>query len=60
MGTGVSHYCEHELIDNILKFDRDDYEKKVGLFVKKFGIIEDGQASKRVVDIIEKIFSRGL
>ena len=49
-----------ELIDNILKFDRDDYEKKVDLFVKKFGIIEDGQASKRVVDIIEKIFSRGL
>lgn len=44
-----------ELIKNILEFDEKMYNEKKEEFIKKFGIIEDGHASKKIVDIIEKI-----
>lgn len=44
-----------ELAQNILKFDMDKYSLEVEQFLKDKGCMEDGQASKRVVDLIEKI-----
>ena len=42
------------LILNIKEFDERLYEEHVKEFMKKQGIIEDGHASERVVDIIEE------
>ena len=44
-----------ELIKNILEFNRDLYKKKTEQFIKQVGIIEDGYASERVVDLIEDL-----
>lgn len=44
-----------ELVENILSFDQDSYEEKVREFVEKVGILEDGHASRRVVELIEKV-----
>ncbi len=43
-----------ELISNILNFDIHKYETDVDLFMDKVGIMEDGQASARVVDLVEE------
>ena len=43
-----------ELMDNILKFDEESYKEKSDDFMKEVGIFEDGKASGRVVDLIEK------
>ena len=44
-----------ELIENILSFDEKSYAEKAAQFIKKVGIIEDGKAAKKVVDMIEHI-----
>ncbi len=45
----------NELINNILNFDNDKYQKEVEQFLREKGCIEDGNASKRTVDLIEEI-----
>ena len=41
-----------ELIDNILKFDADEYLRQSEAFVSKNGIINDGNSTERLVDFI--------
>ncbi len=43
-----------ELVKNIEKFDIDEYKKKIDDFSLEHGVLEDGYASERVVDLIEK------
>lgn len=45
---------DDELYHVIEKFDKDIYEKKVSDFLSRLEIMEDGRASERVVDIVEK------
>ena len=47
----------YELIKNIENFDYEEYKQKVEDFLKDKGCMEDGHASERVVDLIEKIMS---
>ncbi|MEG7531895.1 MAG: CDP-glycerol glycerophosphotransferase family protein, partial [Hungatella sp.] len=42
----------HELLENILQFDENDYRKQIDRFQKNTGVLEDGHASARVADII--------
>ena len=44
-----------ELVENIKNFDYKQYEIKVDEFLQEKGCMEDGLASKRVVDLIENI-----
>ena len=44
-----------ELINNILNFDNEKYKKAVETFLRDKGCIEDGEASKRVVNLIKGI-----
>lgn len=46
-----------ELLENIRSFDAIAYENKRRAFIKKAGMIEDGHASERIVDLIEKIYA---
>ena len=41
-----------ELMRNIEQFDETDYKQKTEIFLKEMGIVEDGKASERVVDLI--------
>lgn len=41
-----------ELIENIKKFDEEKYYKEVEEYFDKVGLIKDGQATKKIVDII--------
>lgn len=43
-----------ELTDKIMKFDEEEYQKKVKDFMKEVGMFEDGGASARVADLIEQ------
>lgn len=43
-----------ELMENIEKFDADKYREKTEIFMRKAGIFEDGKASERVADLIER------
>ena len=43
-----------ELISNIKQFDNDRYKKELKDFFDEVGLKETGNASKKVVDIIEK------
>lgn len=43
-----------ELSENIRKFDEDSYKRMIDLFSNKHGVLEDGHASERVVDVIEE------
>ena len=47
----------YELIKNIENFNYEEYKQKVEEFLKDKGCMEDGHASERVVDLIEKIMS---
>ena len=47
----------NQLIENIMRFDYKEYKEKVEIFLKEKGCVEDGHASERVVDIIEKVMS---
>lgn len=44
-----------ELVDNIAKFDDMEYKAKIDAFSSEHGVLEDGHASERVVEIIENI-----
>ena len=44
-----------QLANNILNFDNEKYQKDIDLFLADKGCMEDGHASERVVDLIEKI-----
>lgn len=46
MPCSIAHSNE-ELINNIIEFDSDDYERKVDHFIKEKGCIDDGNASQR-------------
>ena len=48
-------YSNDELMDNILSFSSDTYKKSVAEFIAKVGIFEDGYASRRIADIVEKM-----
>lgn len=41
-----------ELVENIARFDIEEYIKKVEVFSKEHGVLEDGRASKRVAYLI--------
>ena len=43
-----------ELMEKIEQFDEEEYKQKTASFMKKIGIFEDGKASKRVVELIER------
>ena len=43
-----------ELLANIEQFDLEDYHRRTKEFFDGLGVLEDGQASARVVDIIEE------
>ena len=43
-----------ELMECIEQFNEDVYKKKTDRFMKKVGLFEDGKASKRVVNLIER------
>ena len=47
----------NQLIENITHFDYKEYKEKIEIFLKEKDCMEDGHASERVVDIIEKIMS---
>lgn len=44
-----------ELEANILNFDNDSYCRAVEMFLQDKGCVEDGRASERVVELIQKI-----
>lgn len=46
------------LRDEILKFEKEKYEEEVDVFLKKHYVLEDGKASERVVDLIERFYNR--
>lgn len=43
-----------ELMENIERFDAEGYKRRTAEFMEETGIFEDGRASKRVVDLIER------
>lgn len=47
-----------ELIENIAKFDVEKYKKKIDEFSQEHGVLEDGHASERVVDVIERFLDK--
>jgi len=56
----MTAYDSNELLDNILAFDMDKYEKALHEFFMKVGLKEDGCASKRVADLIDNyVFGEG-
>lgn len=48
-----------ELVENIVGFDEDAYRKRTDAFMEEMGIFEDGRASERVVDLIERGIGQG-
>ena len=44
-----------QLMENINNFDHNKYEKACSKFLETKGALEDGKASKRVVDIVRRI-----
>lgn len=48
-----------ELVENILKFKYEEYKEKINEFSKENGVIEDGYASERVADVIERFMDIG-
>lgn len=42
------------LQEEIKEFDKEKYEEAVKRFLKEHGVLEDGKASKRVVNVVEK------
>ena len=41
-----------ELESNILCFDYEEYQKKIGAFADRIGVFDDGNASKKIANII--------
>ena len=48
-----------ELLENVRNFNMDEYLTKVKDFLQEKQCIEDGSASKKVVDLMEKILAEG-
>lgn len=48
-----------ELNENIKKFDESRYRSEIDKFSKRHGVLEDGHASGRVVDVIANFISEG-
>lgn len=48
-----------ELNFNILKFDYEKYKNEIEIFLKQKDVFEDGNASKRAVEIIKKMIFGG-
>ncbi len=46
------------LVRNIEKFDEEEYRRKIDDFSREHGVLEDGHASERVVDLIEKVIRK--
>ena len=46
-----------QLVENIANFNQSEYINKLNEFYKKVGLYDDGNASKRVVDVIEQIIT---
>jgi len=44
-----------ELVLNIVRFNEEQYKERINVFLKEKGCVEDGQASKRVADLICKL-----
>lgn len=44
-----------ELVKNIEQFDQLEYERQVEIFMKKYGVHEDGHASERVAEYISRL-----
>lgn len=51
-------YNNDELIKNILNFDTENYENELTNFFCSVGLMEDGHASERVVDLIDDFVVR--
>ncbi len=49
-----------ELVENIAKFDSEEYKKKIDEFSREHGVLEDGHASERVVDVIERFLDKDM
>lgn len=47
-----------ELVKNIMEFNDAEYRKTIDVFSKRHGVVEDGKASGRVVDIIEEFINQ--
>ena len=47
-----------ELTKNIIEFNEAEYTKTVDVFSRRHGVVEDGKASGRVVDIIEEFIGQ--
>lgn len=43
-----------ELVENIRRFDEEKYGKELSQFMDEVGVFEDGKASERVVELIER------
>lgn len=43
-----------ELAENIAGFDAEEYKRKIDEFSRENGVLEDGRASERVAELIEK------
>jgi CDP-glycerol glycerophosphotransferase len=46
-----------ELVEIIAKFDLEEYKRKIDEFSQEHGVMEDGHASERVVDVIENFIN---
>ena len=47
-----------ELIDNIKKFNKTEYEKNCNKFLDNIRSIEDGKSSERIVELIKKFYDK--
>ncbi len=47
-----------ELIENILIFDEEKYRMKIDDFSRTHGVLEDGHASERIVEVIERFMNK--
>ena len=45
--------CNHQLLENILHFDAEKYQADLQSFCQKTGFLENGHASRRVIELIE-------
>ncbi|MFV0238804.1 MAG: CDP-glycerol glycerophosphotransferase family protein [Lacrimispora sphenoides] len=46
-----------QLVENIIKFDLELYKKRIDEFSREHGVVEDGHASERVVELIERFIN---
>ena len=46
-----------QLVENIIKFDLELYKKRIDEFSREHGVLEDGHASERVGELIERFIN---